>query len=119
MSIRDGHNLHESFVAQVGGFVYIAGPMRRTVGHDNRAAFRQAQERLESRQIKAFNPADYPNPDDYGGVCFGVQIVARIDCKGVALIDGWEESAGARAEASTAVQLGKPARLLEDWANDE
>lgn len=98
--------------------IYLAGPMGRTVGHDNSDAFMRAAQELMLAGYSVSNPATLQMADDYEGVCVGVRAVAYLHIEGVALIDGWEKSAGARTEAAVAIGLGKPARLVRDWVRD-
>ena len=98
--------------------IYLAGPMGRTVGHNNTDAFAAAADELIAVGYAVCNPADFPMDDDYRGVCEGVRTVALEHIEGVALLEGWGLSAGARAEAICAVSLGKPARFVSDWVSD-
>lgn len=98
--------------------IYLAGPMGRTVGHDNAQAFNAAEMQLALSGFRVHNPALFPMDDDQAGVCEGVRIIALQHIEGVALLDGWGLSAGARAEAICAVSLGKPARFVSDWVSD-
>lgn len=95
--------------------IYLAGPMGRTVGHDNAAAFAEASQLLRSVGHEVSNPAETKTPTDYEGVCLGVRCVTHQHIEGVALLDGWEKSEGAKAEAICAISLGKPARPWRDW----
>ena len=90
--------------------IYIAGPMRGRPDF-NRAAFNAAAERLAARGWNPINPVDiekiYPCVDEDGHVFRGRlfdlmdverSFVAHADA--IYLLDGWEESIGAKRELS-------------------
>lgn len=112
--------------------LYIAGPMRRRPGF-NFPAFYDAEAELDLLGYDAVNPAriDAEGGFEWQG-CTGYEdlellgfdlaetlaldlaTIAR-DCDGVLLLDGWEGSSGARAEAALAQALGRPLYRLRRW----
>ena len=108
--------------------LYLAGPMRG-IPEFNFPAFKIAAEILRSRGYEVFNPAEKDNErhgtDISKGNTTGDETVAAkthgfnlrealgVDlawiCEhadGIALLPGWENSKGAKAEHATAVALG-------------
>lgn len=103
--------------------VYLAGPMRGIPGF-NFPAFMAAAEQLEAAGLEVFNPAqnDVDHGFDFDGTTgnedlsalgFSLRDALGDDlayiCQqadGVALLPGWENSSGARAEVATALALG-------------
>lgn len=108
--------------------VYVAGPMRG-IAEFNFPAFNAAADRLRSEGHEVFNPAERDNErhgvDISKGNASGCEetaakehgfdlrvalgedlafICAHADA--IALLPGWEDSKGARAEYATAIALG-------------
>lgn len=100
--------------------VYIAGPINgRPDG--NRAAFKDAADRLRSQGFEPVNPWDIPG--DHEGPCIGgpvdhsendhqygcylrADIEVLMYCDAICFLDGWEESKGASTEAHVARSIG-------------
>lgn len=104
--------------------VYLAGPMRG-IPEFNFPAFMAATEQLTAAGLDVFNPAQ--NDVDHGftfegatgfedlAAEYGFSLRAALGddleficrhAEGVALLPGWEQSSGARAEVATALALG-------------
>ncbi|TIT86795.1 MAG: DUF4406 domain-containing protein [Mesorhizobium sp.] len=83
--------------------VYIAGPMT-DMPDFNRPAFRREAERLNSEGYAVLNPATLPDglsQAQYMDIC-----IAMVRCANtVFMLQGWEKSAGARAEHAMAEKL--------------
>lgn len=113
--------------------LYLAGPMRG-IPEFNFPAFDEAAARLrevgwevcspaEMDRAQGFDPAGMAGTDDeLAAVGFDVRAALTADldwiCRhadGVALLDGWESSTGARAEHAAAVALGLPVRTVDQW----
>ena len=96
--------------------LYIAGPMTG-LPEFNYPAFHAAAEALQVKGYATFNPADI----DPGGVTRSWDWYMRralkmmLDADGVALIEGWEISRGARIEKRLAYNLQMPTRTVADW----
>lgn len=104
--------------------LYISGPIK---GVDNAADnFAQAQKTLHELGFTTVNPFDVTpactspclgESDDRHYDCFmRGDIAAMMLCDGVALLDGWFASRGARLEHAVALQVGIPVADLLDWS---
>lgn len=96
----------------VGKKWYIAGPMSG-MPRLNRPAFYEAATKLRKAGHKAVNPFELGVEDgkqirDY----MKVDIPAMLECDGVALLEGWEKSQGARLEALMALECGLDVRTI-------
>lgn len=88
--------------------VFISGPISGKPDF-NKKAFNDAEQQLSDLGLAVWNPVklhpakpDRFSHDDYLWVCFSM--IERSDV--VALLSGWENSKGARAEKSFAQQKG-------------
>lgn len=91
---------------------YLAGPMTGLEDH-GRARFNEAEKRLRMDDCNVLNPACLPDglPDRvYMPICLAM--VRESDV--VVLLDGWENSQGARLEWAFALQCGKACMLFSD-----
>lgn len=85
--------------------IYIAGPM---TGKDNynREGFTQAHIFIESKGHTPLNPAKLPrNLDDKKYLPICMTMIDAADA--VYMLDGWEDSLGAKAEIAYARRQGK------------
>ncbi|EME5675778.1 TPA: DUF4406 domain-containing protein [Escherichia coli] len=97
--------------------IYIAGPMTGYKDH-NRTAFSMAAMKLKSAGYTALNPAILPDglsQQQYMSICIPMLMCADA----IYLLDGWEESAGARAEYAMALKLNMPVSFPENRAAGE
>ena len=106
--------------------IYIAGPM---TGHEgsNWPAFDAAAELWRGRGWEVVNPADLDReagvralgkaerlaPDDLLATARRDVLALIDDCDAIALMEGWEDSLGARAEEALATWLGKTRYISE------
>ena len=79
-----------------GKKVYIAGPMTG-IPEFNRPAFYAAEEYLKGHGAKVMNPAILPDGWEHRSY-MNIAIPMMMECDAVALLPGWQESAGARVE---------------------
>lgn len=96
---------------------YIAGPM---TGYPqwNYPAFHAAAAMLRAEGLEVVNPAELiPDTTVARAECLKVDIAALIQCQGIALLPGWQDSRGARLESHIAEELGLARRLLEPAAD--
>ncbi|WP_161512743.1 DUF4406 domain-containing protein [Actinomyces howellii] len=102
--------------------VYVAGPI--TGVPDYEVFFRAACRALRSAGFEPVSPAHLPvksarqcrRPgDDEWRMWMRATGHLLLECDGVALIDGWRESRGARIEAFWARRLRLPVKPLEHW----
>lgn len=85
--------------------VYISGPMTR-LPNFNYPAFFTAARRLRELGHEPLNPAEQPTKHwksraDY--MRHDIKLLAQADA--ITLLDGWQESAGAKLEYEIAVQI--------------
>ncbi|HHY7917587.1 TPA: DUF4406 domain-containing protein [Escherichia coli] len=97
--------------------IYIAGPM---TGYkdDNRLEFCLADLKLRYAGNIVLNPAVLPDglsQQQYMSICIPMLMCADA----IYLLDGWEESAGARAEYAMALKLNMHVSLPENRAAGE
>ncbi|WP_244828443.1 DUF4406 domain-containing protein [Caballeronia sp. TF1N1] len=101
--------------------LYIAGPMS---GYPelNFPAFHAEAARLRALGFRVISPAEIdvgPNPDWLS--CMRADIKQLVDCDGIALLPGWENSPGATLEHAIARGLRMtvyPARCLVGLSGD-
>lgn len=95
--------------------LYIAGPMTG-LPDLNYPAFRTAAAQLAALGHEVEDPSTNtnPTPDDYHG-WLRAGLAQLIRCDGVALLDGWEASGGARLEVSVGATLGLRVKPLAEW----
>jgi len=86
--------------------LYIAGPMSN-LPELNFPAFHAEAARLRALGFDIVNPAEI-NVDPTGGwlACMRADIKQLVDCDGIALLPGWQASAGANIEHHLARGLG-------------
>ncbi|MGN6693879.1 MAG: DUF4406 domain-containing protein [Aquihabitans sp.] len=98
--------------------IYVAGPMTG-LPDSNYPAFRTAAAQLATAGYDVEDPSTNtnPTPDDYHA-WLRAGLAQLITCEGVALLDGWEASGGARLEVNIAATLGMRVRHLHDWLNE-
>lgn len=96
---------------------YISGPMSN-MPEFNFPAFHAAAATLRAEGLDVLNPAELDEADDVppGGRPWEDylrrDIRALMDCRGIALLPGWEKSRGACLEAHVAQALGFTFRYL-------
>lgn len=95
--------------------LYVAGPMTG-LPEFNYPAFRAAADQLRELGHDVEDPSTNvnPTPDDYHG-WLRAGLAQLIRCEGVALLDGWEASGGARLEVIVAATLGLSVRPVAEW----
>lgn len=95
--------------------LYIAGPMTGLPDF-NYPAFRYAAGLLVDAGYAVEDPSQNvnPTPDDYHG-WLKAGLAQLITCDGVALLDGWEASGGARLEVNVAATLGLQVKPFRMW----
>lgn len=92
--------------------VYIAGKMNG-LPDKGRKAFEEAEEKLKAMGFTVLNPACLPDGlpgNRYMPICLTMVNVADA----LVLLDGWEDSPGARLEKAFAEYQGKTVFTLHD-----
>lgn len=96
--------------------LYIAGPMTG-LPEFNYPAFNQAEKELKARGYITLNPAsnvpNNPNPTWLDFMRMSLVQISQAD--GLALLDNWESSKGARIEVDLSHNLGLDVRPLKNW----
>jgi len=96
-----------------GTKLYLAGPMAGIEEH-NFPAFNYAAKKLRAAGFEVLNPAEFDNKDCHEWADFLKRdIPYLLECKAVAVLDGWWNSRGARLETSIAAELGMPIIPIE------
>lgn len=96
--------------------LYLSGPITGYANH-NRSAFADAQEALEASGYAVINPLLLSDETDWHA-CMRKDIQALMACEGVATLDGWERSRGAKLEVSLATKLDMPVQHWSQWAKE-
>jgi hypothetical protein len=97
--------------------IYVSGPMtgRPDLNFPN---FHLAAARLRRAGYEVVNPAELnPDPAASWQDCMRADIKALMDCHGVATLDGWRDSRGAKIECGLAESLGLPVASVDVWIN--
>lgn len=95
--------------------LYIAGPM---TGYPeaNYPAFNEAEENLKHVGYETVNPVNVHEPEQCHYVdLLREDLIQMFTAHGVAVLDNWWESAGARNEVHVAGLLKMPVRTVGDW----
>ncbi len=86
--------------------IYLSGPMTGHPGN-NFPAFHAEAARLTALGYDVVNPADInPDPETTWHECMRNDLKALLDCDCMALLDGWQKSAGAHLEMHVAHRVG-------------
>jgi hypothetical protein len=98
--------------------IYVAGPMTGLPDF-NYPAFRAAAAQLRALGYDVEDPStnENPTPGDYHG-WLRAGLAQLIRCDGVALLDGWEASGGARLEVNVGATLGMRVAPLAEWVRE-
>ena len=108
--------------------LYLAGPMSgqprwgfdafEKAGADLRAVGYDVFSPAEADLAAGFNPespAGYFTPERYRDTLVADLHIVAYECDGVAVLPGWEDSPGARAEVALANALRHPVDEVSDW----
>jgi len=86
--------------------VYLSGPMTGLPNH-NYPAFHRAAAALRQAGHRVVNPAEIPfAPGSTWQQCMRADLQAMLACDAIALMAGWERSAGAQLELHVAHRVG-------------
>lgn len=115
--------------------LYISGPISGLTSEEARSKFSSAALLLRNRAYETLDPHDVgacedtscdgkedPSQPDgwlHSWECYlKYDLIEMLKCDGVALLDNWEESRGARLEWNTAKELSIPAHTVHWWINN-
>lgn len=94
---------------------YISGPMTDT--EDYEAAFRKAARYLRKKGLDVVNPAELDDLE-HGELSYeeylARDIVEILSCDALVLLDGWEQSRGAKLEYALANLLKLPVSHIKE-----
>lgn len=85
--------------------IYISGPMTG-LPNLNFGEFERVAKQLYEKGYEVINPADLKQPDKSWETCMRVDIAELVKADTIALLNGWQESKGARLEVTIAKALG-------------
>jgi hypothetical protein len=96
--------------------LYIAGPMSGLPGY-NRPAFEAAQRALRHAGYDVQSPHTIDAGGEERSWTWYMRRAIRLllECDGVALLVGWQESPGASMERYVAQRIGMRCERVEDW----
>lgn len=94
--------------------VYVAGPMTG-LPNFNYDAFHDAAGRLREMGHEVENPAENVNESGEWIEWMKLALAQVLRCDGIALLDGWESSAGATLEVHVATNLKLIVGPLSEW----
>lgn len=95
--------------------IYIAGPMTGLPDF-NYPAFRAAAQTLRAAGYQVSNPAEKDTPITAPWIeHMRADIKVLVDCDGIALLPGWQNSRGANIEVNLAHGLGLKVFGLAAW----
>lgn len=95
--------------------IYISGPMTGWP-ELNKPAFMAAAEALQAVGFEVVNPVHNGMPDSAEWhQHMRADIKMLMDCEGIAMLDGWHLSKGARLEHDIASRLGMKNYSLAAW----
>lgn len=94
--------------------LYVSGPMS---GYENfnYDVFRLVGQRLQAAGFEVVNPAEYSNPEDTYVDLLKEDIRRILGVDGIATLENWWESVGARTEVQIGGLLKLPVRPWEEW----
>lgn len=95
--------------------LYLAGPMRG-IEDFNYPAFKAAAAFLRDQGHFVFNPAENTRSDSEIRQCMAIDTAWICNCAdGIALLPGWENSKGAKAELALAEAIGITVLFLRNY----
>lgn len=96
--------------------LYISGGISGVPNYEER--FRHARIQLESAGYEVEDPTGYGfTPETPWHLAMKYDLARMLECDGVALLDGWELSQGARYEAALASDMYMKIMRVREWIN--
>jgi len=108
------HDPHKKPEKREPNRLYLAGPMS---GYEdsNYPAFNSAAALMRSHGYVVENPAEIGDLGSHYTDLLKEDIRIILDCDGVAVMEGWWMSTGARLEVNVAGIIGLPVRPVQEW----
>jgi hypothetical protein len=98
--------------------LYLSGPMQGLPEH-NFPAFAEARGKLRAAQYQVVCPAELGKHDGWEWEDYlRRDLKVMLDCEGVALLPGWENSKGATFEYDVASKLKMPIHTVDYWLGE-
>lgn len=94
--------------------LYVIGPVSG-IDQDNRPAFEEAALELERAGFDACVPHWFIPAGTDWGTAMKRSVEMLVKCDGVAALEGFGGSKGARIEADLAASIGMPVKSVEAW----
>jgi hypothetical protein len=124
VAIPDGHLVDHNFELGEVERCYVAGPMRNREKW-NFPAFDAARDQLLSQGVQVISPADLDrargitedttefSSNDFKRAMW-IDTLALLNCNRIHMLEGWDESVGARYEMMLAQHLGLKITFADD-----
>jgi hypothetical protein len=93
--------------------LYIGGKITGDKNYQEK--FADAEKCLIDAGYEVVNPAKLCGTDTRWFAAMRICVKAMMDCEGVAMLDDWDESKGAKIECFLALDVGMKLRSLESW----
>ena len=101
-------------VAEEPQVLYLAGPMTG-IAECNYPEFNREAARLRRHGFTVHNPAEIGDVGSQYRDLMKKDIRLILESEGIALLEGWWNSTGARLETHIAGVLGYPIRTVDEW----
>lgn len=98
--------------------IYVIGPVTGKE-QDNRPAFEEAAQKLYEAGYTALIPHWFIKPGTPWQAAMKRSLGILSLCEGVAALEGFGASKGARIEADTAAEIGMPVKSVDQWIGAE
>lgn len=95
-------------------WLYIAGPMSG-MKQNNYPLFNKVEKQLQNAGYSVINPAAFGDRGSHYVDLLREDLRQMLNCHGVAVLDNWWESTGARNEVMVAGLLKMPVRTFQEW----
>lgn len=110
------HDPNDVAPTEPARFIYISGPMS---GYPecNYPEFFRVEKLLQQQGLLTVNPANNDTGKSYREIIRGDLLMLINNCDGLALLDGWEHSRGAKVERHIAEVMQMDIRPYREWLN--
>lgn len=95
--------------------LYVSGPVTG-IPDRNKSAFEEAARELSSAASVAVEiPHDTVPADAEWHAAMRLSLRAMLECDGLAMLPGWQQSKGARIERDVALAVGMTVHTVDGW----